>query len=414
MARGKQQRMEEHIVRLREELEREREERNYFQLERDKINSFRKVTDRKLEVVKAELKNVDKAIEDDEAHHQLEIKVFKQKMKHLLCEHQNTIAELKADHLTSAEVREKNQHELEAELCEKKLTILADMQEFNNEDIFRQLKLKHEENMAAAKDKWERVLAETAAKNKAEIQQLQKEQDNMTKSVICEKELLWKSHIGILKEDAKKALSDAKEFEIRMEQDNATQKKVVMDSSSKKRKKLEKMQEALYAILKENNRLAKLVAEATGELSHLEKRAKLFSKTKGPISNPNKKPLKDLKKDHDELEQKFSKLQIEMDELHSSVPQKICSVQKQADLSLRPLEDELQALTDRLEKIQAQLYAVLSGPSVDQTAVAELTSKVEKDLEARNSAIKNLKCNRCQISQARCAIQLKAARRACK
>ncbi|MEQ2215731.1 hypothetical protein XENOCAPTIV_005113 [Xenoophorus captivus] len=100
----------------------------------------------------------------------------------------------------------------------------------------------------------------------------------MTKSVICEKELLWKSHIGILKEDAKEALSDAKEFEIRMEQDNATQKKVVM---------------------------------------------------------------------------------------------------KQADLSLRPLEDELQALTDRLEKIQAQLYAVLSGPSVDQTAVAELTSKVE-------------------------------------
>ncbi|MEQ2189355.1 hypothetical protein GOODEAATRI_024501, partial [Goodea atripinnis] len=66
-----------------------------------------------------------------------------------------------------------------------------------------------------------------------------------------------------------------------------------------------------------------------------------------------------------------------MDELHSSVPQKICSAQKQADLSLRPLEDELQALTDRLEKIQAQLYAVLSGPSVDQTAVAELTSKVE-------------------------------------
>ncbi|MEQ2311774.1 hypothetical protein AMECASPLE_024097 [Ameca splendens] len=151
--------MEEHIVRLREELEREREERNYFQLERDKIHSFRKVTDRKLEVVKAELKNVDKAIEDDEAHHQLEIKVFKQKMKHLLCEHQNTIAELKADHLTSAEVRQKNQHELEAELCEKKLAIVADMQEFNNEDIFRQLKLKHEENMAAVKDKWERVLA---------------------------------------------------------------------------------------------------------------------------------------------------------------------------------------------------------------------------------------------------------------
>lgn len=31
--------LEEHIGRLREELDREREERNYFQLERDKVNS---------------------------------------------------------------------------------------------------------------------------------------------------------------------------------------------------------------------------------------------------------------------------------------------------------------------------------------------------------------------------------------
>ncbi|KAK5614202.1 hypothetical protein CRENBAI_007861 [Crenichthys baileyi] len=406
--------MEEHIVRLCEELEREREERNYFQLERDKINSFREVTDRKLEVVKAELKNVEKAIEDDESHHQLEIKVFKQKMKHVLCEHQNTIAELKADLLTSIEVHQKKQHELEAELYEKKLTILADIQEFNNKDVFRQLMLKNEENMAAAKDKWERVLAETAAKNKAEIQQLQKEQDNTMKSVICENELHWKSHIGDLKEDFKIALSDAKEFQSRIEQDHAKQKKVLMDISSKKRKKLEKMKEALDAILKENNRLAKLVAEATGELSRLEKRATFFSQTKRPISNLNKKAQKDLKKDHDELEQQFSKLQIEMDELRSSVPQKICSAQKQADLSLRPLEDELQALTDHLEKIQAQLYSVLSAPNVDQTAVAELTFKVEKDLEARNSAIKNLEHKRCQISQARRAIQLKATRRALK
>ena len=30
--------LEEHVKRLREELEREREERNYFQLERDKVD----------------------------------------------------------------------------------------------------------------------------------------------------------------------------------------------------------------------------------------------------------------------------------------------------------------------------------------------------------------------------------------
>lgn len=67
--------MEEHIVRLREELDREREERNYFQLERDKIHTFWEITGRQLEEVKAELNKAEKDIEEDEERHQVEIKV---------------------------------------------------------------------------------------------------------------------------------------------------------------------------------------------------------------------------------------------------------------------------------------------------------------------------------------------------
>ena len=42
--------LEEHIQRLREELDREREERNYFQLERDKVNTFWEITKRQVDV----------------------------------------------------------------------------------------------------------------------------------------------------------------------------------------------------------------------------------------------------------------------------------------------------------------------------------------------------------------------------
>ena len=84
-------------MRLREELDREREERNYFQLERDKVNTFWEITKRQLEERKAELRNKDREMEEAEEHHQVEIKVYKQKVKHLLYEHQNNIAELKAE-----------------------------------------------------------------------------------------------------------------------------------------------------------------------------------------------------------------------------------------------------------------------------------------------------------------------------
>lgn len=49
-------------MRLRDVLDREREERNYFQLERDKINTFWEVTKRQLEERSAELRNKDREV----------------------------------------------------------------------------------------------------------------------------------------------------------------------------------------------------------------------------------------------------------------------------------------------------------------------------------------------------------------
>ena len=67
--------VEGHIARIREELDREREERNYFQLERDKIHTFWEITRRQLEEKKAELRNKDREMEEAEERHQVEIKV---------------------------------------------------------------------------------------------------------------------------------------------------------------------------------------------------------------------------------------------------------------------------------------------------------------------------------------------------
>ena len=82
---------------LQKELAKEAEDRNYMQLERDKINEFWEITKAELEERKAELRNRDRDAEELEEKHQVEIKVYKQKVKHLLYEHQNTITTLKAD-----------------------------------------------------------------------------------------------------------------------------------------------------------------------------------------------------------------------------------------------------------------------------------------------------------------------------
>lgn len=62
-------------------------------------------------------------------------------MKHLLCEHQNTISELKADGLVSTEAVQKGQEQLETELHKQMRAIMVDMQELNNENVIKELEL---------------------------------------------------------------------------------------------------------------------------------------------------------------------------------------------------------------------------------------------------------------------------------
>ncbi|KAM6935748.1 dynein regulatory complex subunit 4-like [Lycodopsis pacificus] len=124
--------LEEHIVRLREELDREREERSYFQLARDKIQAFWEIAKRRLEEQKAQLRSRHVEREEAEERHRVEITVYKQKLKHVLSEHHSTISGLKVDAIastmlvqnqhTQSELRlQRDLHDLQADFREKKL-----------------------------------------------------------------------------------------------------------------------------------------------------------------------------------------------------------------------------------------------------------------------------------------------------
>ena len=58
-------------------MDREREERNFFQLERDKVSTFWDISKRQLEEAKAVVRNKERELEDAEERHQVEIKVRK-------------------------------------------------------------------------------------------------------------------------------------------------------------------------------------------------------------------------------------------------------------------------------------------------------------------------------------------------
>lgn len=131
------------ITTLEKEKNKEEEYRNYMQLERDKINAFWEITRKDLEDKKAELRNKDREMEEMEERHQVEIKVYKQKVKHLLYEHQNNITTLKADGDMALKLQQDEFRKNEGQMGRDKrsLKLALKEQELAHEDVVRHLKL---------------------------------------------------------------------------------------------------------------------------------------------------------------------------------------------------------------------------------------------------------------------------------
>ena len=162
---------------MKDGLRKEMEERNYFQLERDKINTFWEITKKELEEKKAELRNKDREMEEMEERHQVEIKVYKQKVKHLLYEHQNSITQLKTDLEMATKLLQDEHRNREKELKDDKRSLKLELKELElaHEDFVRNLKESHDKQITHLRSEFEQQAKELQGKYEKKMKNLREE-----------------------------------------------------------------------------------------------------------------------------------------------------------------------------------------------------------------------------------------------
>lgn len=400
--------LEEHIQRLREELEREREERNYFQLERDKVNTFWEITKRQLEEKKAELRNKDREMEDAEERHQIEIKVYKQKVKHLLYEHQNNISELKAEGSVALKQAQDGHNGSEMELRKDKRALKVELkeQELAHEDVIKNLKKKNDENMTSLRNNFERQAKEIETKYEKKMRALRDELDLRRKTEIHEIEERKNGQINTLMKNHEKAFSDIKNYYNDITLNNLALINTLKDQVEEMKKKEERMEKRMTEVMAENKKLVEPLQKAREEvddlrrqLSNYEKDKEMLRMTKARLKLMSE-DFKSLKWEHEVLEQRFQKTQDERDELYRKFIKAIHEVQQKSNFKNLLLEKKLAALADTLEKKEAQLNEVLSASNLDPTALTVVTRKLEDVLDSKNSAIKDLQYELARVCKA--------------
>ncbi|PAA78994.1 hypothetical protein BOX15_Mlig031513g3, partial [Macrostomum lignano] len=400
--------LEEHVNRIRDELQREREERNYFQLERDKINTFWEITKRQLEEKKAELRNKDREMEDAEERHQLEIKVYKQKVKHLLYEHQNNISELKAENTVQLKLAQDEHRDEESELKKDKRRLKVDLKEHElaNQQSVKELKRHYEAHLTEVRNDFERQAQEIEQKYEKKMRQLRDEMDLRRKTEIHEVEERKNDQINTLMKNHEKAFSDIKNYYNDITLNNLALINTLKEKIDEMKAKEDRLEKQMAEVMAENRRLSEPLRQAQDENAELKRTLANYEKDKQSLKNAKARikmmeaERKKLEWEHEVLDQRFEKLQEERDELYRKFEKAIHEVQQKSGLKNILLERKLGTLADTLEKKDAQLNEVLSASNLDPTALTVVTRKLEDVLDSKNSAIKDLQYELARVCKA--------------
>lgn len=149
------------------------------------------------------------------------------------------------------------------------------------------------------------------------------------------------------------------------------------------RKKEEYLEREMAEVSLQNKRLAEPLQRAREEMIEMQKRLANHERDKQILActkarlKVTEKELKDLKWEHEILEQRFIKVQQEREELYRKFTAAIQEVQQKTGFKNLVLERKLQALNSAVEKREVQFNEVLAASNLDPTALTLVSRKLE-------------------------------------
>ncbi|CAG4987658.1 unnamed protein product [Colias eurytheme] len=349
------EKLEQFTLRVKEELDKEREERNYFQLERDKIRTFWEITRQQLEEAKAELRNKERATEEAQEENEALLETEKQKIKHLKYEQQAASAALRAENLVALKAAKEEHTEQELELLNDKRALRQEMREkmLAAQDELRRAKLIHAEELSNTRSTFEERARQIEDKAEKKLQETKVELTVKHRTEIAEVEERKNKQLSELIAHHERAFSDLKNYYNDITLNNLgliSSLKQQMEDMQKVKERAEKiardavaetksLREPLEAAIIDNKELKRQMSNYDRD------KAALAAKTKQLASL--EKQFEVLKWEYEVLQVRFDRILAERDELKARFSRAVLEVQQRASLKTALLEAKLKNMEGR-------------------------------------------------------------------
>ncbi|XP_055547834.1 dynein regulatory complex subunit 4 [Wyeomyia smithii] len=396
--------LEQFALRLRNEMEREREERNFFQLERDKLRTFWEITRKQLEEAKAVIRSKERDVEVAQELADQDTKNVMQQMKHLQYEHQSHIGELKAEMMTQLKMAQEDHALQERDLLNDKreLRRLLREKEENGELEVQQLKLKHSELLSQERAGFKEEIEAMTKLFEQKLQSYKEEAEIRHEMELSEVEERKNAQISELIQTNENAYKEMKCYYNDITLSNLALINSMKEQMEEMRVQVDKDLKNHSEVIAENKRLVEPLKQARTELIELRKKLQYYDRDKATLNrvktrlSTTQKQLSSLKLESDVLQMRCEKLVEERDQLKSMFEKSILELQQKSGLKNSLLERKLEYIEKQTEQREAILGEVLSLAGIEPQS---LSIRIEKLLVQKNDKIQDLRYEFARVSK---------------
>ncbi|KAL7647451.1 UNVERIFIED_CONTAM: hypothetical protein RMT77_001047 [Armadillidium vulgare] len=390
--------LEGHVSRLRNEIDREREERGFVQSELERVQRLWEVASTSLEESRKLLRLKDAEMAESEKEKLTEVRKTKQQTKTVMdecesnvgklqVESQQTLLRLQEEHLEEKSKLVEERDSLRDQLRHEKSSFLT---------LFANLKLNHSRELDALRNSFEVKTQQLEAQNDERIQNIQDELDLKRKMELTKLREEKNDYLAKVIENHENEIEAIKKESTEVTKANLRLIKQLRSQLAEQ--KAEGLQSAQQTAKEEKKKLA-LIQELNQTKKQLSDAQRLLERYKSTQSNLKtlQSSYKTCQKDNDrlkleieELITKAKKIEKERDDLYNSFTDVISDIHRRSQMKSTLLEKRLTEISSELEKKDSVLSEVVKAANLDPVSFGTLSNKFESIVDEKNNIITGL------------------------
>lgn len=373
--------------------------RNYFQVERDKVNEMWEMAKNELSKLQNMYSNAESELEEMERAHQVEMKVYKQKVRHFLYDHRVAVAHLK-------EESEKNLKRLEAEHQRSMGEIQADRQKrlkmIENEMSEQEANIMDQRDShnymikVTKKQNHEKEISRLKAFYEAKLSSLREDLELRCRAEINDTEERRNEHINHLIHQHEEQFEEMKQYYNSITKNNLDIIKSLKDEIATMKKNDEHNESLMYDIEKENHNLVAPLEQAQKEVADLEQKKKQYLLDKQSLGMTRarlralKGDLKKLQEEHLLLEENYREVDKEREDLRARFEIDLREAMDVVDERNAALQQRLLVASAKVEDRDEQFRSVMKAMNLEPSTMLMVSEEINQELSYKNQIIKDL------------------------